>query len=252
MEKQAIIIAKQQSFHAFRQDTRITFKDAFIEVNTKKNSGIVDTGDIIFTQKCFFVALSDGLSSYGIDHFTVEGKIMMNTPFNLMKIADFLDLEELIDTDKSDHIRKIEKLVMALPFISIIVFFGNRTTSGWGIIPDPICPPIGTGEFMIHILNENSSHFEFITTKPSKFYPYAIPSINSSIIIKDQGRAFDHVKKINLKKDELVAKKLQENEIEEHLELEKYLLEIELMEKNEKIKEDEEFARLVQMQLQED
>ena len=211
-EKQAIDLARQESFCELRKNIKAKYEDCHIDVKTKYNSGIVFGDGKKFSNKCFFISLCDGLKSYGIRTLIINGNVVEITSFNLMKIANFMNTHELVDTDIKEHMVKLHKLVSALKCVHLLVYFGNKKGDIWTTSPDTLCTPIGNGDLPIRILNKNKEHFELISSKASKFVPHM--TINPLEIIKHQAQTFTNISDniYYVKKIEEIEKKIKKDE----------------------------------------
>lgn len=174
---------KQLSLEETRRNSSYTFKQIKIPVETVSNNGVVYVGSTQYTNKCFFIALQQGLEVYGY-------KL---SPFQLMRLAGFMNRNELVDTDNLFHHRMLQHLLEGLPEVSLSVHYGeyNKSDRRWYTTPD-VAVQYGpkNGNDLVRILNKGN-HFECITTEEEQFV-YHPRSMTASRVQQLQKEAWNH------------------------------------------------------------
>jgi len=120
--------------------------------------GIEQEQEITFSNKCLFIAISDGLKLKGGQSIA---------PLKLMELAKFNEPFNVFDSFDPINDQCIPKLIRELPSIKLQIHYGvisNKTLS---------CSPIanivyGNGDINIRILRFGD-HFEYITTSENCF-----------------------------------------------------------------------------------
>ena len=163
LDQSLLNFAQKESLEVLRQDSSYTFKQLAIECQTLYNNGGVTENGTNYSNKCCFWAIYHGLLHNQIYYVSGE-KVSV---FRLMKLADFVNRYELIDTDKLEHQLSIGKLMMYLPNVQLHFFIGRLVNGNWQTTPDPSVE-FGKGTVIIRILNMGA-HFEFITNPNTDF-----------------------------------------------------------------------------------
>jgi hypothetical protein len=126
---------------------------------------------LVFYNKCFFIALYDGLLD-----IAVQGEYQELDPYSLMTISGFLDScsndqerNALIDTDDDNHVMILDNLANLFG-IRIHFFNGVQAGSFWTCVPDDYREfgHLNANGPIIRILNK-PGHFEYITTETNAF-----------------------------------------------------------------------------------
>lgn len=171
LEESMINFVKQISISETRSDINYTFNQIKIPVNTKHNNGKIKSYHGDLPNKCFFISVADGINKYSeeINKIkNIEEDDNLIQPYQLVKLANFKDLYDLVDTDNPDHVENIQTLVKELD-ICLLVYIGNLQNNQWYTTPDT-SSIFGDpkGFIQIRILNMGA-HFEFITTPDINF-----------------------------------------------------------------------------------
>jgi len=163
-DESVINYTQHASLEHHRSDSNYKVDQMSIAVETLPNNGMIGQitsdyiSDDVFFSKCWFIAMSQGLKNHGYD---LE-------PLDLMQICGFMDQFEMIDTDKSVHLRQLVSLADIFQDVRIHVFVGFKKNEKWCVVPDHY-KTFGCGQGVIRILDKGKDHFELITTDDQLF-----------------------------------------------------------------------------------
>ena len=179
MEESVLNYVKHLSITEVRSTAEYNFAQIRVPVDTLANNGVVrfvvqsdaspardgstPVRNLVreYKEKCFFIALSQGLERIGYP----------TTPLKLIRLSRFRDLNRLVDTDLKDHRLALERLSNYYPKVHLAIHIGSYDSRErrWFTTPD------GSVSFgdpkakqVVRILNKGA-HFEFITTDHSAF-----------------------------------------------------------------------------------
>ena len=186
LEESMLNYVKNVSIDETRADSKYTYKQVRIPIETLHNNGQIDSSYGKLPNKCFFISIADGI----INHGKSIKKELTVTPWQLMIVSKFYDLPDLVDTDNPNHRTSIHLLVKELD-ICLQMYIGRLENNKWYTTPDP-CETFGNPKSLIKIKILNmGSHFEYITTLDEKFI-YEPRNMNNERVKLWQQEAWKH------------------------------------------------------------
>lgn len=164
MEESILNFVSLLSLEEHRKDPTSKFNQLSIPVKTMFNNGVIKTPNGYITNGCCFKSIAHGMRSNGIRR--VLNKYPVSS-LNLIRIANYKDINIILDTDNDIHLKCLEMLVKKIPELQLHFFFGMFVGNQWMTGPDPSII-IGKGPCVIRILNK-PGHFEYITNDAKEF-----------------------------------------------------------------------------------
>jgi len=204
LDQSVINYGRQASLGALRQNPHYHYAQISIPVETLPNTGKFEDEGVEYTNKCFFVSLSQGLD-------ILQRKL---EPIVLMQLANFMDRQSDIYLETNIHMKveqqnqHIDRLIEFLTDVQIHIYVGLKRDEIWYVAPDHH-DTFGRGQNIVRIINKGNYHYELITTD-AKMFPREIKNMTPE-------KAFKHQEEIILKikqteEDYLLAKWLVEND----------------------------------------
>ncbi|XWV25014.1 putative ORFan [Tupanvirus deep ocean] len=161
MEKDNTIdLARKESIRILRTNSAYSFGQLKVKANTHSNNGVIEVWFWMwaryytYTNKCFFISVSQGLAEYEI-------KV---SPSDLAYQCNMIN-HDLVDTDNPVHIAFIKDMANYYN-IKLEIYIGTFQDDEWYTTPDPstcIGRPLDTSTKIIRILNKGA-HFELLTS----------------------------------------------------------------------------------------
>ncbi|ARF11528.1 hypothetical protein Klosneuvirus_1_385 [Klosneuvirus KNV1] len=204
LDQSVINYGRITSLETLRQNPNYLFNQHSISVETMPNTGRFEDERIEYTNKCFFIALSQGLE-------LLQRKL---EPIILMQLANFMDknkdiyLETNIHMEVKQQNQHIYRLAEFLTDVQIYIYVGHKKDEKWHIIPDHH-DTFGQGPTIIRILNKGNYHYELITTDTNMF-PREIKTMTPEKAQLHQHEVMQMIKQ--KEEDYLLAKWLAEND----------------------------------------
>lgn len=199
MEQSMINFVKEKTLEDKRKDARSKFNELAIKVNCRFNNGLVKTNRRSYRNKCLFISIEHIFRKYNIPTIQIQNRVVPALAIEFMKIANFMDLQTMFDTDNSEHLICLQKLLNMIPFLQLQFFIGQQNDDQqWVTTPDPSII-LGDGNIIGRILNKGA-HFELILDEDEKFV-YKPRSMTSDIVIAQQERMFQILKQEQLDRE---------------------------------------------------
>lgn len=156
MDESIINFAKKESLdYLNNQNFKNIFDMKKIALLDYPNDGVIVHDDIIYTNKCFFISISQGLLLNQINYMndSKKGRKIIQNAFNIMKEIDFIDQNSPFELTNISYLNKLENL---FPNIKILIYFGSFQKSDTLLDSIKFCDPepkmiIGKGEVIIRL-----------------------------------------------------------------------------------------------------
>ncbi|XWV26268.1 hypothetical protein QJ857_gp0807 [Tupanvirus soda lake] len=162
MERDKTIdLAKKESVRVLRTNSAYSFSQLKVKAITHPNNGVIEFwfwlwgSFYTYTNKCFFISVSQGLAELGI-------KV---SPSDLAYQCNMIN-HVMVDTDNSVHNAFIRDMANYYK-IKLEIYIGTFEDDEWYTTPDPTTI-IGSGSNVIRILNKGA-HFELLAALENGF-----------------------------------------------------------------------------------
>lgn len=195
LEQSVLNFALKKSIEETRSDSKYTFNQIKIHIETIPNNGGIESPYGNLPSKCFFISVAQSINKYveTSNKETPLGPSGPVTPYQLMTIAKFYDLYDLVDTANPVHQSSLQTLVKELD-ICIHLYIGENQQDKWYATPDP-SETFGNVKSLVQIRVLNmGAHFECITT-PKEQFIRAPRTMNDDKLRVLQRHAWSHYRK---------------------------------------------------------
>lgn len=198
-EDSLVEYVKTLSLETLTSRTDYTYDQIKRIATVQKNISTIETPDGKYLKnKCFFIALSNGLLKYGIEQ----------TAFQLALECNMIN-DEMVDTDNAMHRKFLLELTNHY-HIKIEVYFGRLGKDKQWYTSPHITQVFGFGSKIIRILNEYESvHFELLVDLEHGFL--TDENITKDTAITEQISAFKKMEE-DLATKKLIAQFQKEDE----------------------------------------
>ena len=221
------MLGKIESLDSIRRDINYTIKQISIKATTVSNSGVIQTLERQYINKCFFIAIVDGFRRNDVNIFNAAYffNLKGNENNNLfaVKLARKYRMlnNKLIDTEYPYHLRFIKEIASKFS-VRFEFYVGYECDTDWYTTPDPV-RVIGEGKSIIRIITKGN-HFEHLLDNDSIVVDLTKSTINNAIcdqedilnIIKMMETDFELAKRLT-EEEELLERQYQkqvENDLE--------------------------------------